>query len=209
MQLTVFGATGRTGIRLVRQALDRGHRVIAFVRPPKGITADDPALTVVEGDVYTGVGVADAVRDADAVVSVLGQTSGGPDNLLAVAGDNITTAMHEAGLTRYVTLVGAGVREEGETVPLSGRVMGTVLKLLAGEVLADAEAHVERVRSTGFEWTIVRAPRLSDSEGTGRYRAGDIALGFESIARADVARFILDTIEDEQHIQKMPKVGSA
>jgi hypothetical protein len=116
--------------------------------------------------------------------------------------------MAEAGVSRFVTLVGAGVREEGETISLSGKVMGTLLKIMARSVLADAETHVEQVRGTNLDWTVVRAPRLTTDEGTGDYRAGDIDLGFESVARADVARFILDCIEGEEYVCEMPKVGA-
>lgn len=209
MRITVFGATGRTGEPLVRQALDRGHGVVAFVRSRDELSVDDPDLTVVAGDTYTGEGVPEAVEGADAVVSVLGQTDAGPDDLLTVAGDNIVESMREAGVTRFVTLVGAGVREEGESVPISGRVMGALLKVLAGNVLDDAADHVERVRATDLDWTVVRAPRLTDGEGTGEYRAGDLALGFESIARADVARFLLDCVEGGRYVREMPKVGAA
>ena len=207
MRITVFGATGRTGVPLVRQALDRGHEVVAFVRSPEKLPVTDDALTVVEGDVYTGGGVADAVDGVDAVVSVLGQTSDGPDDLLTVAGDHITTAMDEAGVSRFVTLVGAGVREEDEHVSLSGKVMGTLLKVLARDVLEDAAEHVRRVSATDLDWTVVRAPRLTDGDGTGEYRAGDIALGFESVARADVATFVLDCVEREEYVHERPKVG--
>ena len=214
MQLAVFGATGRTGRPLVQQALDRGHDVVAFARSPSDLSDlsdpsdEDPALTVVEGDAYAGDGVRAAVDGADAVVSVLGQTEGGPDDLLTVAGDRVLDAMAEAGVDRFVTLVGAGVREEGESVPLAGKAMTVVLKLLAGEVLRDAAEHVERVRATDREWTVVRAPRLTDGEGVGDYRAGDIDLGFESVARADVASFVLDCVEDDLYVGEMPKVGS-
>jgi putative NADH-flavin reductase len=208
MRITIFGATGRTGQPLVRQALDRGNEVVAFARSSADFPIEGSRLSVVEGDAYTGVGVADAIADADAVVSVLGQTSDGPDDLLTVAGDNITEAMRDADVTRFVTLVGAGVREEDEKVSLSGKVMGVLLKVLARNVLEDAAEHVERIRATDLDWTVVRAPRLTDDEGTGDYRAGDIDLGFESIARADVARFILDCLENDQYVRKMPKVGT-
>ncbi|HZC99491.1 MAG TPA: NAD(P)H-binding protein [Actinomycetes bacterium] len=36
MQLTVFGASGATGRRLVEQALDAGHTVTAVVRTRPG-----------------------------------------------------------------------------------------------------------------------------------------------------------------------------
>jgi len=208
VRITVFGATGRTGRPLVEQAVERGHEVVAFARSPGDVEPRD-GVTVVEGDAYTGTGVSEAVTDSDAVVSVLGQTGDGPDDLLTVAGDHILGAMAEHGVDRFVTLVGAGVREAGESVSLSGRVMGTLLKLAARSVLNDAEDHVERVRATDLDWTVVRAPRLVDGEGTGDYRAGDIALGLESVARADVARFVLDCLEKDLYVHAMPKVGSA
>jgi putative NADH-flavin reductase len=212
MRITVLGASGRTGVPLVEQALDRGHEVVAFVRSRDRLPADlldRDGVTVVAGDAYTGDGVAEAVEGADVVVSVLGQSKGSPDDLLTVAGDHVVEAMGDAGVDRFVTLVGAGVREEGEAVPFSGKVMGAVLKFVASEVLADAEVHVERVRDSDLRWTIVRAPRLTDATGTGTYRAGDIPLGFESIARADVARFLLDVVEGEQFVGELPKVGPA
>ena len=208
MKLAVFGATGRTGRPLIEQATERGHEVVAFARSPSAVPAR-PGVTVVEGDAYTGSGVAEAVAGADAVVSVLGQTSDGPDDLLTVAGEHITTAMAEHGVDRFVTLVGAGVRTAGESVPLSGQVMGLLLKLLAGDALADAETHVQAVRETDLAWTVVRAPRLTAADGTGEYRAGDVTLGFASVARADVARFILDCLEEESYIGALPKVGPA
>jgi len=208
MRITVFGATGRTGEPLVEQAVERGHEVVAFARSPGDVEARE-GVTVVEGDAYTGEGVGEAVAGADAVVSVLGQTSEGPDDLLTVAGGHILDAMDEHGVDRFVTLVGAGVREEGESVSLSGRVMGTMLKLVARAVLEDAEEHVRRVRGTDLAWTVVRAPRLAEGEGTGDYRAGDVSLGFESIERPDVALFLIDCLEDEAYVREMPKVGPA
>jgi putative NADH-flavin reductase len=209
MRIAVFGATGRTGVPLVTQALDRGHEVVAFVRTPETLPLTDDPLRVVVGDAYTGDGVQDAVENVDAVVSVLGQTSEGPDNLLTVAGDHILAAMRADDVSRLVTLVGAGVREEGERVSMSGRVMGGLLKLLAGEALADASEHVRRVRETGLDWTVVRAPRLTDGEGTGDYRAGAGDPGFAAVARADVARFVLDCLENDEYVRAMPTVGPA
>lgn len=213
LTITVIGASGRTGRPLVEHALTAGHAVVAFVRDPDRLelapSVPTGQLTVVTGDAYTGDGLEPAIAGADAVVSVLGQSGDAPDDLLTVAGDRIVAAMQAADVDRFITLVGAGVREEGEAVSLSGRMMGTLLKLVAREVLVDAEEHVRRIRETDLAYTVVRAPRLTGGEGTGHYRAGDIALGFEAIARADVARFILDCLEGDRFRRAMPKVGPA
>jgi putative NADH-flavin reductase len=217
MHVAVFGATGRTGRPLVEQAVERGHEVVAFARDRDDLPAvrDDEAVTVVAGDAYTGEGVAEAVAPVgdpvDAVVSVLGQTSAGPDDLLTVAGRHVREAMDEHGVDRYVTLVGAGVREDGESVSLGGKVMGTFLKLVSGEVLADAEAHVDDVRASDLCWTVVRAPRLTEGAHTGQFRHGtDLVLGMrDAAARANVAQFVLDCLAEELYVGEMPKVADA
>jgi putative NADH-flavin reductase len=220
VRIAVFGATGRTGRPLVEQTLGRGHDAVAFVRDPDrlpgGVRRHD-RLTVVVGDAYTGDGVDEAVSGGgdppvDAVVSVLGQTSDGPDDLLAVAGEHVLAAMTPHGVDRLVSLVGAGVREDGESVSLGGRVMGGLLKLFAAEALADAEAHAEAVRASDARWTLVRAPRLTDGEATGQVRHGtDLSLGVRdaAAARANVAAFVLYCLEEDASVGAMPKVADA
>jgi putative NADH-flavin reductase len=218
MRIAVFGATGRTGRPLLEQALNRGHEVVAFVRDAAGLPAsirDDDRVTVVEGDAHTGKDVDSAIAGdgdpVDAVVSVLGQTADGPDDLLTEAGRHVLAAMDEYGVERFVTLVGAGVREDGESVALGGKVMGTLLKLLARSVLEDAEAHVELVRASDTGWTVVRAPRLTEEEHTGEFRHGtDLSLGMRATAaRANVAAFILDCLEADRYVHEMPKIADA
>lgn len=209
MRIAVFGATGRTGRPLCEQALERGHEVVAHTRSPDKIPFDDDRLTVVEGDAYAGTGVSEAIEGVDAAVSVLGQGKSSPDDLLTVAGDHILEAMAASGTSRFVTLVGAGVREEGESVSLGGTVMGALLKLLARDVLEDAAEHVRRVRATDLDWTVLRVPRLGEGNPASDYQIGDLELGFESIDRADVATCILDRLDANDYVREMPKVGAA
>jgi len=48
--IAIFGATGRTGKRLVAAALAAGHTVRALARDPSRV-AEQPGLTVVEGSI--------------------------------------------------------------------------------------------------------------------------------------------------------------
>jgi putative NADH-flavin reductase len=216
MRIAVFGATGRTGQPLVEQALDRDHEVVAFVRDAAALppaVRDHDRGSVVEGDAYTGEAVERAVGGdgdpVDAVVSVLAQRSEGPDDLLTAAGDHLLAAMDRHGVERFVTLVGAGVREEDESVSLGGRAMGGLLKLLAPSVLEDARNQVAAVRASDTRWTVVRGPRLTEGAHTGAFRHGtDLTLGVrDTAARANAAEFILDCLEDDLYVHEMPKVA--
>ena len=166
MKTAVFGATGRTDLPLVERALDRDHEVVAHTRSLELLPGRD-RHSVVEGDAYTGSGVAGAVSGVDAVVSLLGQGSDSPDDLLTVAGDRILSAMEEAGVDG---LVGAGVRETSETTTIPGRAMGALLRVVARDLLEDATEHVQRVKASDLRWTVVRAPRLTAGDPQGAYR---------------------------------------
>ncbi len=218
MRIAVFGATGRTGQPLVEQAVERGHEVVAFVRDATGLSStlrNDDRVSIVEGDAYTGEAVERAIAGddgpVDAVVSVLAQSSDGPDDLLTEAGRHMLAAMNQHGVERFVTLVGAGVREEGESVSLGGRMMGVLLKLLARSVLEDARDQVELVKESDTRWTVVRGPRLTEDAHMGGFRHGtDLSLGMrDSATRANVAEFILDCLEDDLYVNEMPKVADA
>jgi hypothetical protein len=80
--------------------------------------------------------------------------------------------MDEHGVDRFVTLVGAGVREDGESMTLGGRGLGGLLKLVARSVLEAARHHVELVRASDTRWTVVCGPRLTDGAHTGAFRHG-------------------------------------
>ena len=51
MKIAIFGASGRTGILTVYQALDKGHQVTAFARTPSTVTIQHKNLRVVQGDI--------------------------------------------------------------------------------------------------------------------------------------------------------------
>ncbi len=65
MRLTIFGATGGTGVRTVRRALDAGHDVTAVVRDPADLPSDLRACAdVVRADVMDPAAIEEAVKGA-------------------------------------------------------------------------------------------------------------------------------------------------
>lgn len=53
MNLVVLGATGGTGLEVVRQALQRGHSVTALVRSPDRLKPFGGQITVKQGDLLS------------------------------------------------------------------------------------------------------------------------------------------------------------
>jgi putative NADH-flavin reductase len=205
MRLTIFGATGATGMELVRQGLAQGHQFNCLIRNPA--TAKLPAEAVqIVGDVYDANDVAKCIAGSDAVLSALGSRSLGKSDLLDRASANILDGMKKNGVRRIIVLGAAG------TVPNACRYQNWANKFLLEVIrhtvlkypfLAQA-AQERRLAASDADYTIVRPPRLTNGPYTGRYRVEPDGLprAFKSIARADVADFMLKQLNDQKYIRR-------
>ena len=71
-RLFVLGATGGIGRELVDQALERHHRVTAFVRSPQKLGSPRDGLTVIQGNVFDAETMSTTLAGHDAVLSMIG-----------------------------------------------------------------------------------------------------------------------------------------
>jgi putative NADH-flavin reductase len=208
MKLAVLGATGGTGLEIVRQAIEHGHSVTAFVRSPERLKPFGNRITVKQGDLLNSAELAKAISGHDAILSGFGPRvpiAKADARLLRNFATALTTAMHNAGVRRAVIVSTAFLFRDSILPPtyLFGR-------LLFPGVVIDASAMERILMESGLDWTIVRPPQLTDKPFTGRYRVriGHLpGFGFK-ISRADVAHSFLKTVEDPASIKKIVGVSN-
>lgn len=210
MKLVVFGATGRTGLQLVRQALNAGHQVVAFVRDPAKMSIKHDHLSLVPGDVMNAADVDRAITaDVDAVISVLSPVKGSPKELLPVAVENILNAMKRQQVKRLIYMTGAGVDMPEDKPKLMNHIIKFALKTMAGDVLKQSELAASKVQNSGLNWTILRAPMLNDNPHSGQYRVGWVGVNTgPRLSRADAADFLIKQLTDTSYVGKAPAVSN-
>jgi putative NADH-flavin reductase len=200
MKIIVFGATGKTGQQVVRQALEAGHEVTAFVRDAARLDLRDPRLRVTVGEVTTDqAGVASAIKGHDAVISALGseQTLSGmrAPAIMSQAMPVIIRAMTDTGVGRLVFLSALGVGDSYREAPA---LLKVIYRMFLGPVYADKAAGERLLRDSALDWTLVYPVLLTNGPHTGAYRSGEhLKLrGLPRISRADVADFMLRQVKD-------------
>ncbi len=202
MRLFLLGATGRTGLALTRQALERGHTVTAFVRSPEKIGVRSDRLQILAGDVFDGEGLARTLGGHDAVVSALGATSRAPTTVYGDSARGIIQAMQRTGVQRLLVVSSALL------YPKLGGLLGDLARFTLRNALADARTMEALILATDLDWTIVRPPRLTDAKPAARYRVSDGPPRAGSIARADLARCLLDAASETAYSRKVVGVST-
>jgi putative NADH-flavin reductase len=210
MKIIVFGATGNTGREIVTQALAQGHSVTAFARNPE-LLQSIGHLRVVQGDALDPAAVAEAISGHRAVLSALGARDLKKTDLLSRALPNILDGMRRHLVTRLIVLGAAGAQ------PGYGKYQNALTNILfwVGKTtllrnpFGDQRAQERILASSEIDYTIVRAPRLTDDPFTGKYRVLPDALppGGLRIARADVAAFMLLQLTDPRFHRLGPYIG--
>ena len=200
MKITVFGATGRIGGEVVRQALGSGHHVTAVVRESSRFALGGEGLEVLRVAALDDPdAVADAVAGRDAVLSGIGPRGRRDAGVTAPATRTILDAMAR-GEGHRILVVSAqplGPVPEDDSFFMRRIAMPAVSRILR-PVYDDLREMEDDLALSDTEWTAVRPPQLVDRPVTGAYRTavGANLVGGHKISRADVAHAMLAMVED-------------
>lgn len=208
MRLMVAGASGRTGRLMVERALERGHEVTALVRDAAAFPDPEERLKVIVGDVLEPETLASAMAGQDAVVSVIAPRPRTNGRVYVEGTHNLAEAAARAGVRRFVSVSAEGAGAGGSRLPAAYRM---VMLIPVVARLYPAIAHMEadlRAR-TDLDWTVVRPPILTNGPRTGKYRVveGAVVPGGLSLARADLADFLMQLAERGEHVRESVAVA--
>jgi putative NADH-flavin reductase len=211
MKIVVFGASGQVGRVVVRQALERGHKVVAFVHKNNPFEPADN-LEVVTGDIYRGEDARKVVTGCDAVVSCLGswgrKTPDGNRNVLSAAMANIIPAMREQKINRVITLTGAGAAPPDRPMTFIQKLsMKLAAPFPAGKVFADGEHHMHVLMESGLDWTTIRSPVMNSGSSKAYVLKDGAGSPFPTIGREAVAASMLDQLESSEWSRKAPALS--
>lgn len=207
LNLVVFGATGRTGKEVVKQALEKGHHVTAVVRTPEKLNTQHENLELVKGDACDVESFAVALDGKDAVLSSLGVYANifNPTTFYSESMHAITEGMKRHKITRLVTVT-SWCTQPG---PNNRWLVEWILKplFLNGVIkdMATMEKMLESSEPEDLNYTIVRPCHLLAGEKTGNYKTeeGQCNTGTTNkITVADVADFMLKTLESNEYDRK-------
>ncbi|MEB3244223.1 MAG: SDR family oxidoreductase [Cyanobacteriota bacterium] len=190
-RLAVTGASGKTGWRVVQEALARGYSVRALLRPASQVPEGLAGAEIVRLELGDAEALQQALRGCDALLIATGARPSpdllGPMKVDALAIRSQIAACQAAGVERVVLVSSL----------CSGRWLHPLN--LFGLILVWKGIGERWLRESGLRWTIVRPGGLKESEAgldnEGVVYSGPDQQDSQSIPRRLVARVCLDALE--------------
>lgn len=213
MKVVIFGATGLSGKVILKEALSKNHQVTILVRNANAVSIQNKNLTVVEGSVLDRNAVNAVLQNKDAVIQCLGvggKGDGKPTTFVSDANKIIMDEMEKTNVKRLIAMSNIGAGDSYTFTPwiLRKVVIPYFMKWL--QVIVDDKNRMEpMIMNSNLDWTIVRSAGMMDKPAKGKVTATLDGKGLKfTITLADLAKFMVDQLEDKKFIKQTPSVSN-
>ncbi|PCJ47250.1 MAG: flavin reductase [Gammaproteobacteria bacterium] len=204
VNILVIGGTSGVGLEIVKLSTKRGHQVTAVARRPERMPYSHPSLTLLKADITDQLAMMSVISDHEVIVSAVGIAPTSKKVTVFSEGmKNVLAAMKKNTVSRLITVSAVGA---GDSHGHGGFIFDKLLNstLILGSDITDKTRQEVLVQASETDWTIVRPGFLTDDKPTKQYRVLSNLQGIEvgAISRADVAHFILGSIEKELYVKQ-------
>ena len=203
-RLSVFGASGRTGLMLIDIAVERGYAVTAFCRSESDRQFLPDNVACVVGDILNREHLDQAVAGADVVICAFGPRDPYKDVFCADATGKIIESMKQHDVERLLCITNVLAGDCSKNRSRFIRAMARLGRLLRAAVAADRDEQERLVEESGLTWTIVKPSELMDENEKPRYVHGEDLMidAYSRISRHHLSNFMLDHLEADKYPRK-------
>ena len=213
-KIVLIGASGFIGSVILKEALDRGHKVTAVVRHPEKITLVHKNLVKKEGDVSFSETLSEVSKGADTVISAY--NPGWKNPVIAEETTRVYKAILEgvrlSGVKRFLVVGGAASLyiSPGKRLMDTGVIPESFLP--AVRALADVYL-IDLTAEKSIDWVFFSpAGIIEPGLRTGKFRLGkdDMIVnekGESQISVQDYAVAMIDEVEKPKHHRERFTIG--
>lgn len=210
-QITIFGATGMVGKRLVERATKRGYKVKILVRSIENLGWLDSGVEIIEGNYFDHSKLKEVMEGSVAILSTIGP----PIKVKSKDVDEtkyhkslkfITETMPAEGVEKLISIAGAGIKYPGEKLSFSRKIIRLMLKMMAKQLINVKDGELEILYNSTINFVNIRPPMVKDIEGDLKVDANNV-VGMK-VSLNQLCDFMLDNIDGNSWNRRFPIVGS-
>lgn len=207
MIISVVAANGRSGKAFVLKALEAGHKVRAGVHS-RDLDIKHPNLEVIKGDATNLDYINKLIAGSNAVACFIGHTRKSAPDVQTITIKNILTEMQRQNIKRLVSLTGTGARFDLDKIGFIDKIMNTSIKLVDPKRIQDGIDHVDAIKASHVDWTIIRVLKLTNAKAK-PFKLSEQGPAKVFVSRSEVAEAFLNVIEHGSFIGQAPIISNS
>ena len=208
--ILLFGATGRTGVEVLKYAMNKGYRVTTLARNPEKIVEKSDKLTVIKGLPTDIDDVRKAILNCDRVISTLNPISEKhlislkkiqPPRILEKSIRNAIECMGELGIRKISVVSSIGIGGTYLLAPWFMRLLGKITNFRNS--FDDHNEQESLLMNSNLDWVITRLVSLNNNESL-----QNLVISYDKkpspfkISRKQLAKFLVDCLETKEFFKK-------
>tara|TARA_Y100000589_G_C27198159_1_gene648014 strand:+ start:3113 stop:3772 length:660 start_codon:yes stop_codon:yes gene_type:complete len=204
MKIAISGASGKTGFRVVEEAIKNGFEVKQIVRKESTISNDLKNLNTCRLSLQNNFELDQALKDADALIIATGARASidltGPARVDALGVLRQLNSCKRVGIKRVILISSLCTGKWLHPLNLFGLIL--IWKKIGENLLMKPE----------FDWTIIRPGGLKEEENIKEQKIAYTKMDLQtegSIPRRLVAKCCIDSLKNDSSINKIIEITSS
>jgi putative NADH-flavin reductase len=211
-QITILGATGILGQKLLQKAIDKNIKVKVLARNTDKLRDFMQAIEVIDGNYFDKEKLQNALEGSEAILSTIGpsincQLSSDDENDYINSLAYIIEQMQANNQSRWLSISGAGVKMAHENLPLARKLLRVKLMASSKSIIDIKDRELQLLEQSNLDWTSVRPPFIKE-EIKGEFVADKNKFIANTVDVNQLSDFILAEIINNEWIKKAPVVGT-
>lgn len=208
--ITIFGGNGNIGLNTIEKALENGYRVNVYVRNDTSISIKHKKLYIYFGELNETEKIKKALHHSTAVISALGpKIERQYDDTLVNGFANVLNCIEKEDIRRFISIGCPLISDEKDKFSLSSFVFKAYHSIRYPNYKKQFIQMSDMIKKSTLSWTIVRYTVPTDEQELGMvYVQRDGAVHMRvTVARADIASFLVSMIDDPTYSMSCPVIG--
>ncbi len=205
MQITVFGANGKVGRKVVQLLLDEGYTVAAAIHTDTNYIKHE-RLSTVECDIKNKDQVSKVLQGSNAVISCLGSWGTPTKDILSTGMKIIIPLMQQHNIQRVISLTGSNVMLSSDPFDVINWLSVICIKIGAGKIYQDGKDHIKLLAQSNLDWTVLRSPVMREQKNSKYELSMKRPRPWATVNRTDVAHALVALLRDQEYSKKSPYI---
>lgn len=211
-KLAIIGGTGFVGQLIIKEALKRGYSLNVLARNPEKI-AQQENVTIIKGDATNQADLDRLTDNVDAVISTLGPS--GMNESLKLAKKSakamicsrstalLLPLLKSKNINRIIYMGGASLKTpEDKNNFLMNFLLTKLSPMILGDMCEDRQLEYNQLTKSNVDWTILRCGKILDQSTAKPIKTSATKFQGGNIAAPNIAKFMLDQLDDNKYIKK-------